>query len=83
VVANSGVDADFSKADAQILVGGDWTMDGTQTDYQDTRVTFNGSGGQTTAHRADHLHRFEAAAASLRCPLGTLERRRDCRERHA
>ena len=49
VVVNSGVNTDFSsKSDAQILVGGDWTMDGTADLIgKNTRVTFNGSGAQT------------------------------------
>ena len=49
VVVNSGVNTDFSsKADAQILVGGDWTMNGTaDLITRNTRVTFNGSGAQT------------------------------------
>ena len=49
VVVNSGVNTDFSsKSDAQILVGGDWTMDGTaDLISRNTRVTFNGSGAQT------------------------------------
>ena len=49
VVVNSGVNTDFSsKADAQILVGGNWTMDGTADLIgRNTRVTFNGSGAQT------------------------------------
>ena len=49
VVVNSGVNTDFSsKADAQILVRGDWTMDGTaDLISRNTRVTFNGSGAQT------------------------------------
>ena len=49
VVVNSGVNTDFSsKADAQILVAGDWTMNGTaDLITRNTRVTFNGNGAQT------------------------------------
>ena len=49
VVVNSGVNTDFSSdLDAQILVRGNWTMDGTaDLTGRNTTVTFNGSGAQT------------------------------------